>query len=387
MYIYNYSFPEGLDTGDLLWTLSGSVQEFTGDHAAHLPRLDHPREGAQLPAAEWDKYLKQCRSPEINLRLCGLDNVPNPYITDSLCGHNSGNMKMESLESALVSCAACASRRSSRTATSTATARCPSSAERPTSGDLDPRTARSSDAPGRSGRDRAPVQHRLRRSAWASSPGRSAPSAPRTAASASSWWRCPARARVAGLDDSLDKRTQIVTVERHHLRAHGDGHQRGHQRSVPGARVVRHPGAHEVRPAGGGRHHRRHPAGRQRPASIARWSGTSSTWPSSRTAIVAGQGASAAWRSTPQPRINVVTRDAIPDLQLDCNPTDSDADKAEQCRLLHAATFDVTGHLRQVQPARPRWIVLPRDVDDVCCSPGPGAQCPRPIKQCPAETP
>ena len=74
---------------------------------------------------------------------------------------------------------------------------------------------------------------------------------------------------------------------------------------------------------------------------------------------------------------NLLTKDAIPELSIDCSPTDPNADKAQQCRDLRGATFDVIGHLRQVQPARPRWVVIPRDPDDVCCYPGPGLECPR----------
>jgi hypothetical protein len=84
----------------------------------------------------------------------------------------------------------------------------------------------------------------------------------------------------------------------------------------------------------------------------------------------------------PRTRIFVVTRDAVPDLEPDCNPSDANADRAEQCRFLRAARYDVVGHLRQVQPARPRWAVLPRDKDDLCCRPGPGMSCPRPIRPC-----
>jgi len=81
-------------------------------------------------------------------------------------------------------------------------------------------------------------------------------------------------------------------------------------------------------------------------------------------------------------RINVVTKDAVPDLQVDCNVNDADAERAQNCRFLHAATFDITGHLRQVSAARPRWMVLPRDQDDVCCHPGPDMQCPKPVQPC-----
>jgi hypothetical protein len=82
-------------------------------------------------------------------------------------------------------------------------------------------------------------------------------------------------------------------------------------------------------------------------------------------------------------RINLITKDAIPELDPDCNEQDTDADRAEQCRFLRKAEFDVVGHLRHVQPARPRWVVIPRAADDLCCYPGPGMQCPRPIQPCP----
>jgi hypothetical protein len=81
-------------------------------------------------------------------------------------------------------------------------------------------------------------------------------------------------------------------------------------------------------------------------------------------------------------RINLLTKDAIPALNVNCRTDDPDPDAALQCRYLRGATFDVIGHLRQVQPARPRWMVLPRGPFDVCCHPGPGFECPRPIAKC-----
>ncbi|MGA9524998.1 MAG: hypothetical protein WBV82_26300, partial [Myxococcaceae bacterium] len=81
-------------------------------------------------------------------------------------------------------------------------------------------------------------------------------------------------------------------------------------------------------------------------------------------------------------RINVMTRDAVPDLKPDCNPEDPDAGVARQCQNFRGARYDVTGHLRQVQAARPRWMILPRDQDDVCCHPGPGLECPAPVQPC-----
>jgi hypothetical protein len=81
-------------------------------------------------------------------------------------------------------------------------------------------------------------------------------------------------------------------------------------------------------------------------------------------------------------RINLITQDAIPELNPNCSETDADATKALLCKELHGSTFDLIGHLKQVQPGRPRWIVVPRSVDDVCCHPGQGLSCPAPIKAC-----
>jgi hypothetical protein len=81
-------------------------------------------------------------------------------------------------------------------------------------------------------------------------------------------------------------------------------------------------------------------------------------------------------------RINLITKDAIPELEPDCREDDADDERAAQCRNLRGAEFDVVGHLRHVQPARPRWVVIPRAPDDLCCYPGPGLECPRPIQPC-----
>jgi hypothetical protein len=81
-------------------------------------------------------------------------------------------------------------------------------------------------------------------------------------------------------------------------------------------------------------------------------------------------------------RINLLTSDAVPQLTPDCSLTDPDEAKATQCKYLRGATFDIIGHLRHVQPARPRWMVIPRYADDVCCHPGKGLSCPTPIKPC-----
>jgi hypothetical protein len=81
-------------------------------------------------------------------------------------------------------------------------------------------------------------------------------------------------------------------------------------------------------------------------------------------------------------RINLITKDSIPELDPDCDENDADAERAQQCRNLRGSEFDLIGHLKQVQPARPRWVVIPRAADDVCCYPGPGLECPKPIQRC-----
>ena len=81
-------------------------------------------------------------------------------------------------------------------------------------------------------------------------------------------------------------------------------------------------------------------------------------------------------------KISVVTKDAVPLLNPDCDPTSADAEAALQCRSMRAATFDITGHLRQIQAGRPRWLILPRDAGDLCCYPGEGLACPKPLKSC-----
>ena len=84
----------------------------------------------------------------------------------------------------------------------------------------------------------------------------------------------------------------------------------------------------------------------------------------------------------PRARLNVRSSDAIPELNPNCRLDDPDAVAAKQCRNTKGATYDIVGHLKQVQPARPRWIVIPRDPDDVCCYPGPGLECPKPLVSC-----
>ncbi|MGC4113714.1 MAG: hypothetical protein QM765_03445 [Myxococcales bacterium] len=68
-------------------------------------------------------------------------------------------------------------------------------------------------------------------------------------------------------------------------------------------------------------------------------------------------------------RINVSTRDAMPDFDP---RIEFSKPEYKQCRV------DITGVLRQVQAARPRWLILARDENDFCCRAPTGARCPTP---------
>jgi len=81
-------------------------------------------------------------------------------------------------------------------------------------------------------------------------------------------------------------------------------------------------------------------------------------------------------------RINVLTRDALPELKPDCSESDPDPVRGGAVQEPPRGDFDLTGHLTQLQPSRPRWMVTPRDPDDICCRPGPGLSCPTPVKPC-----
>ncbi|MFN7130702.1 MAG: hypothetical protein ACK4N5_01385 [Myxococcales bacterium] len=72
-------------------------------------------------------------------------------------------------------------------------------------------------------------------------------------------------------------------------------------------------------------------------------------------------------------RINVITRDALPRF----DPTVFARPEYEGC------TVDITGMLRQVQAARPRWAIVARDRSDVCCRAPEGKSCPDGIPVCP----
>ena len=379
MYIYNYSFPEGLYPGDLIWSISGSVQDFAATTQLTFPAWTI-RESVRLgPPSTWNKYLSQVPVPELNLRYCGLDNQVAPYVTDSLCGYSYGDMKMESLESALVKLRRVkfpqVFKNCDTNGNGTVPFFCPGASgaayttcfDDPADPDVAERqcaidcTVGLGEFAGKVCAERTTYTGFGQFVVEMSGPG----------------------PRAAGLDDSLTKRTQIVAVSNAASKAITTGLTTG----VNGQGQVRVWCDTAARVKFG-------------PANVqARVDDFPLAARARMDHVLTGNELYVAFLAdgdTPgqcyvalnsRTRINIVTRDAVPDLQVDCSETDTDAERARQCRLLRAATFNVTGHVRQVSAARPRWIVLPRDADDVCCFPGSEGECPKPIKPCAAEVP
>ncbi|WP_224245829.1 single stranded DNA-binding domain-containing protein [Hyalangium gracile] len=379
LYVYNYSFPEGLYPGDLLWSLSGSVQEFTGTTQLTFPAWiirERVREG---PPETWGKYLDQVPVPELNLRHCGLDNVVTPYVTDALCGQSYGNMKMESLESALVKLRRVRFPQAFKSCDANGNGAVPFFCQGPSGGAWQS----CADEPP-SAADAAEMQCNIDCTVGL---GEFAGKVCAERTSYLGFGQFPVELsgpgpRVAGLDEALDKRTQIIKVSDISART-----TTALTTGVNGQGQVRVWCDTPVRVKFG-------------PSSV---EATTADQPLAARArldhVLTGNEVHVAFLAdgplqgkgechvalNSRTRVNIITRDAVPELRVDCSETDPDAERARQCRLLRAATYNVTGHVRQVTAARPRWMIMPRDADDICCFPGPEAECPRPIKQCPPE--
>lgn len=366
-YIYNYSFPEDLYAGDLLWTLSGSVQDFTGTTQLTFPAWTVREHVRLLPQAQWNKYLDLVKPADISLRLCG--SGANGANVDALCGYYYDNQKMESLEAALVKLT---------------NVRFPQVFK---SCDFDgnnevPFFCMSGGNWARCGEETANAEaERKCNQDCVIGTGEHAGKVCSERTSHASFGQFvvelagpgPAAAR---LDESLPQRiqkldvtkgavTSIAYVVGAPLRVWCDTAVRvkfGPRGTVATASDTPLPARTLLeRPLTGNEgvvsflmDGEKDPAGQ----------GQCHVAVNSRT------------------RMNVVTRDAVPDLVVDCSEDDADAEKARQCRNLHGARFDVVGHLKQVTAARPRWTVTPRDADDLCCRPGKDLECPKPIKQC-----
>jgi hypothetical protein len=376
LYIYNYSFPEGLDPGDLLWTVAGSVQEFTATTQLTFPSWTVRERVRLLPQSEWNKYLNLAPPVEINGRLCGYS--ASLFITDPLCGYSYGNYKMEGLESSLVKI------RRVRF----------------------PQVIHSCDA---NGNGTVPFFcPDTRAGTWGSCGGTDNPADPdlperqcninctlgmgpfagKICSEKNTYDTFgqfvvemnPSGAPEAGLDGSVPGRIERVTAQ-------VDGNPNtttwaSTKELTPGRKVhIWCDKAALLRFGGGSLPDTDNTPLAARTLLTQTLSDTQFVmWASAQNeangAVTCQVGTNA------NTRINLVTKDAVPDLVVNCREDDPDTNRAQQCRYLHAATFDIVGHLRQVSAARPRWMVLPRDQDDLCCYPGPDMECPKPIKAC-----
>ena len=376
MFIYNYSFPDGLDEGDLLWTLSGSVQEFTSTTQMTFPSWSIAEKVRRLPPEQWNKWLQYAPPVEINNRTCGAENVLQPFLTDQLCGHSRRNLKMESLESGLV--------KMPKVRFPTDFTNCDANADFSVPFFCDTRPEATwiwgscSFAPSPP-EPPADTVERVCNSdcVIGTGPWQGKICSERTTHVGFGQFVVemnPPGAASFGFDESVSNRVQHFAVSGTAARP-ALGYAAG---------VDAHVGCDvEVRLAFG-------PAGVIATATdlpLAANAVLKHVFTGAETTVSVlspGGAPGKCWIAQNfHNRMNLVTKDALPELQPDCRLDDPDPAKAKQCQYTRGATFDVIGHLRHLQPGRPRWAILPRDPDDVCCYPDPGLECPRPVKPCP----
>ena len=394
MFVYNYNYPDGLNVGDLLFTVSGSVQEFTSTSQMVFPGWTIAESVRLLPPDQWNKWLNFVPPVDLNGRICGLDDAQVPFVTDVLCGMSTSNLKLESLESALVRVRGVKMPDCFSTCDFNGNATVPFFCNRTDRGEQGTTIA----SWGNCDFDPVPKPElpndAAERTCLQNCVLTRGPDADLGVCSEGSTFEgfgqfvvemAPAGPAYANLDDSLPKRSITVPI------ALADGGVATPVK-VTGL-VVDTTKGYEDRASIAAAcdvpvHYR---LGDDSVVAVA----TDPVLPAKTPLTVrmaAGQTAIAFARVNasgscsvsynPHMRINLLTKDAVPELSVDCSPTDPNAEKAQQCRDLQGATFDVIGHLRQVQPARPRWMVIPRDPDDICCYPGAGLECPKPIKPC-----
>jgi hypothetical protein len=389
MYIYNYSYPEGLDEGDALWTIAGAVQEFSGTTQLVFPSWTVREKVRLLPETEWTKHLRQITPKELNLRICGMDDAPAPYITDIFCGHQSSNLKIESLESALV--------KVRRVRFSDAFSKCDLNGDGKVPQICDRRPDATGEARywGDCNFDGTSTLSALEEQELACSidciTGQGAFAG--ESGAEQSGRVCTERTTFltfgqfvielpgpgpaeAGLDATLPQRFEKVALgatSARSARAYGPGIQVRVWCDAP-ARVGF--GDDQLVASSADAH---------LPANtlLEHWFTDGQTHVAVVASGTAVGGATCAVAQNTRTRMQVVTKDSIPELEPDCNPAHPDPARAAECVAFRAARYDVVGHLRQVQAARPRWVLIPRDLNDVCCHPGEGRSCPKPIKACP----
>ncbi|MFO0597615.1 MAG: hypothetical protein U0228_20075 [Myxococcaceae bacterium] len=379
MFIYNYNFPDGLDEGDLLFTLSGSVQEFTSTTQMVFPAWTVAERVRRLPQEQWNKWLQFARPYELNARVCGQDNAADPFLTDALCGHNRRNMKMESLESALVKVRRARFPKTFENCDFNADGQVPFFCENP-----NPEWHWDSCGDTETDNDRA---ERTCTQDCVIGMGTHAGQICSERATFSGFgqyvieFTTPGPSRV-GLDDSLFRRQQVITAPLAPVTDAGvssnpsvraGGYVAGKEVTITCDRAVHVAFGNDLA------------AATDADPQLAADQIISHLFTGTETSVAfqaISEPASCSVGLNAHTRINLVTKDAIPELNPDCDEADPNADRALQCKFVHGAEFDIIGHLRHVQPARPRWLILPRAADDVCCYPGPGLECPKPIKRC-----
>jgi hypothetical protein len=383
VFVYNYSFPEGLDPGDLLWTLSGSIQEFTSTTQLTFPSWTVRERVRELPPSQWNKYLALVPPVELSLRHCGLDNTLAPFVTDTTCGQNRRNMKLESLESGLVKLRRVRFPQVFKNCDFNGDGQVPMFCETTVDGVWTwagcafPAPAVDPDAAER----QCSIDCTTSGGAYQNT--RCSEKAQFTGFGQFVVELAGPGPRAAGLDDTLSNRQQSVLVSDTSSKRLSSGYEPGVAVSIwcdvdthmkLGDGTVTATKADELLPA------------RTRKDVIMESTKSIAAFLAAQPVATSPAPRCYAARNT-HTRVLLMTKDAVPDLKVDCDegttPETRNTEAARQCRNLHEASFDVVGHLRQVQAARPRWMVLPRDQDDLCCYPGPGLECPKPIKPCP----
>lgn len=374
MFVYNYNFPDGLDQGDLLFTLSGSVQEFTSTTQLTFPAWLTAERVRQLPQDQWNKWLQYAKPYDLGGRTCNEDNVLTPYLTDVLCGHNRRSLKMESLESSLVRARHIQFPKVFKNCDQNGDGTVPFFCENPPNNTW-----------GSCGGVETALEASERQCNQDCTLG-VGPYAGTICAEESNFvgfgqfpvqMQSPGPAEL-GFDPQLPARyltkavpggpadggagasTKLLLGENYAVSVRCDQPVY----AVAGDDLVTAQTTDPVLP----------------PNTRADF-----TFVNGQTGVAfraVNAAASCGISINARTRINLVTKDAVPELVPNCHEDDTDTDAATQCKALHAAEFDVVGHLKQIQAARPRWAIIPRDPDDLCCYPGPGLECPRPIKPC-----
>lgn len=112
VFVFNFNFPEGLQPGDRIHALEGTIQEFSGNTQITFPTYrvsycpfvagdDREAVQAQQRELELAKLREvEASAPAIDTALCTAGT--NSGIGLQSCGYSSANFHMESLEAALV---------------------------------------------------------------------------------------------------------------------------------------------------------------------------------------------------------------------------------------------------------------------------------------------